>query len=263
VKDTDRICEQLKKNFSASVADELIPGILHNLANPLNGILGRSKLLQKRMTDHAHRIATRFSGAPQDLVEGSQKVLRDVDAIVSESDNLFHLFRSIAGKFSAVQSPDDGPIHLSRLIEAEMRFADFYLDFKHDVTKHMRLENDLPELNGRVSDFSLLMTALIRYAMDAMKGKTDREFSISTTYETGHVLLCIRHSGDGLSEEKKRILMDCLDGTADGKGDLGIEERLFQALAVAKGCGARIELDSGRISLWIPCSAGNGKFGKD
>ena len=39
----------LEKVFVATFLDELIPGIFHNLANPLNGIMGRSKLMQRRL----------------------------------------------------------------------------------------------------------------------------------------------------------------------------------------------------------------------
>ena len=39
----------LEKEFLATFLKELMPGILHNFANPLNGIMGRSKLLQRRI----------------------------------------------------------------------------------------------------------------------------------------------------------------------------------------------------------------------
>ena len=260
MKDVERIREELKTDFTATIAEELIPGILHNLANPLNGIMGRTRLLQKRMGDHARRVAAQPPPAAEDLAEGFQKAVRDVDAIARESDRLFHLFRSISGKFYAISSSGSEPIHLSRLIEEEMQFADFYLDFKHEVTKRIRLTRDLPEVNGRVSDYSLFLTALLRYVMDSLEGKPIREFTISTAHEDGHVVLSAEHSGGVLSEEKARMLLDRLEDPSETAADLGPEKRLFQALVIAKSCGATIDLHAragrDRISLNIPCAAG-------
>jgi hypothetical protein len=148
-----------------------------------------------------------------------------------------------------------------------MQFADFYLDFKHEVTKRIQLKGNLPEVNGQVSDYSLILTALLRYVMDCLRGKPVREFTISTEHEDGCVLLSAEYSGGVLSEEKTRMLLDRLENSAETGDGLGPEKRLFQALAIAKSCGAGIGLDThdgfDRISLRIPCAAGGGAGGKD
>lgn len=245
MKDIEAIREELKTDFTATIAEELIPGILHNLANPLNGIMGRTRLLQKRMADHVRRVQAQPPSAAEDLAEGCQKAVRDIDAIAQESDRLFHL---------------------SRLIESEIAFADFYLDFKHEVTKRIQLKSELPEINGQVSDFSLFLTALLRYVMDSLRGKPVKEFSISTEYDDGCVLLSAEHSGGVLSEQKIRMLLDGLENLSETGAGLGSEKRLFQALVIMKSCGARIDLSTqdgfDRISLRIPC-AGCGTSGRD
>ena len=48
----------LEKKFVATFLDELLPGIFHNFANPLNGIMGRSKLMQRRLDDFVKKIET-------------------------------------------------------------------------------------------------------------------------------------------------------------------------------------------------------------
>jgi len=262
VKDIERIREELKRDFTETIAEELIPGILHNLANPLNGIMGRTRLLQKRMADHVRRVGAQPGATAEDLAEGCQKVVRDIDAIAQESDRLFQLFRGISGKFYAIASTGEEPIDLSRLVEAEMQFADFYLDFKHEVTKRIQLKSGLPEVNGQVSDYSLILTALLRYVMDSLRGKPVKEFTISTELEDGCVLLSAEHSGGVLTEGKTRMLLDRLDDLTETGAGLGPEKRLFQALAVAKSCGAGIGIGTragfDRISLRIPCAAAAG-----
>ena len=50
----------LVKKFVATFLDELMPGIFHNFANPLNGIMGRSKLMQRRLENFVRKIENRY-----------------------------------------------------------------------------------------------------------------------------------------------------------------------------------------------------------
>ena len=54
--DKGEIYRALEDDFAATFIEELIPGILHNFANPLNSILGRSKLLQRRIEENIRKM---------------------------------------------------------------------------------------------------------------------------------------------------------------------------------------------------------------
>ena len=43
------IFQEMINEFETTFVQELVPGILHNFANPLNGIMGRSRLLQRKV----------------------------------------------------------------------------------------------------------------------------------------------------------------------------------------------------------------------
>ncbi|MGZ3649031.1 MAG: hypothetical protein ACXU9G_08395, partial [Syntrophales bacterium] len=75
----------LEKAFHGTFAEELVPGIVHNFANPLNGIMGRSRLLQRKLTDIIKKADIEEDASYQ---EDNKKLVRDVDSIAREADRL-------------------------------------------------------------------------------------------------------------------------------------------------------------------------------
>jgi len=129
------IFRELENDFESTFARELIPGILHNFANPLNGIMGRSKLLQRRVEDNIKKTVEHFPEAGKRFVEDYGKITKDVELMISEADRLIEMFRSVSGKFYAIGDTTVQKLNLSEMVENEMKFSDFYLDFKHQVKK--------------------------------------------------------------------------------------------------------------------------------
>ena len=129
------IIHALEKDFEATFIKELIPGILHNFANPLNGIMGRAKLLQRRIEENQKKIEEMYPDVAAGMIEEMQRIKSDIRAINRESEYFFDIFRDVAGKFYAIAAKNEDRINISQLLAAEMRFADFYLDFKHEIKK--------------------------------------------------------------------------------------------------------------------------------
>jgi signal transduction histidine kinase len=246
------IYDFLEKEFQDTFIDELVPGIVHNFANPLNGIMGRARLLQRKLMEIMKTIDV---GKDTSLADNNKKLVYDVESIIRESDRLSVILQSVTGKFCAVSDRTIQRINLSDLIELEMNFFDFYLEFKHSIKKIVRLERELPEVKGTPADYSLALSALIRYSMNATKESDSKEFYISTQFENGHVCMTIRNHGTPISDEQKRLLLEesqtdisSLDMTGDGG--------LMCASSLLKKWGARfdIQYESGFniISVLIP-----------
>jgi signal transduction histidine kinase len=241
----------IEREFQETFIEELIPGIVHNFANPLNGIMGRARLLQRRLMEITQ------SGVRDDssYEDNKNKLIHDVDSIVRESDRLSSILQSVAGKFCAVSDKTIQRINLSELIELEMKFLDFYLEFKHSIKKVVQLEQELPEVKGTPADYSLALSALIRHSMSAMKESDSTEFYISTQFENGHVCMKIRNQGPPIREDQKRLL---LEESQTDISSLGMErnEGLTCAFLLLKKWGARFEIQSESgfnvISVLIP-----------
>jgi len=82
----------LEREFEGTFIEELIPGILHNFANPLNGIIGRTRLLQRRLEETIRKTVEAFPESERTLSEDHARLLKDIDLITHESDRLFDLF---------------------------------------------------------------------------------------------------------------------------------------------------------------------------
>jgi signal transduction histidine kinase len=244
---------KLEKAFLATLLGELIPGVVHNFANPLNGIMGRSKLLQRRIANSIQKLEEIYPGFAREFAE--DKIIKDINTIAAEADRLFDIFRDFAGKISTLSSTEPERINLSRMMQSEVRFADFYLDFKHDIHKTIQIDDDSPEIIGNAADYSLCISALINSARERMKSCPEREIIISTSHDATHIHIVLQDTGAAISENCKKISEDiALPSDIDAIPDA--EQSLYQALLLLKHYNVRmrINIENGRstISLDIP-----------
>lgn len=185
----------LEQVFIATMLDELLPGILHNLANPLNGIMGRAKLMQRRLADFVRKLEVRYPGIETEMGPEYRKLVSDCDSINRESDRFYDLFNVLTGKMYAIQTRDEASLNLSRLVEAELAFADFYLDFKHHVRKEVNLDPDMPEVQGITAYWSLGLWLLIRQTMQSAAAGGQGSFQILTGHDARWVSIIMNHPG--------------------------------------------------------------------
>ncbi len=254
--DKTAVYEELEKGFVSTFMEELLPGVLHNFANPLNGIMGRSKLLQRRLEEAIKKMEARLPGFAQDF--GSEKIMKDVNIISEESDRFFMLFGDLSRKFMSLTRREPEKINLSQLIEAEMRFADFYLDFKHDLQKDIRLDMELPDIIGSTADYSLAITTFLISAKERTKNSLRKEFSITTDHDAEMISVTIKDSGEEVSQACQQLA-----GAAMKDLDLNLlpqRERLMGgAFFLFKYYGARVEIGyekgDNKIILYLPILA--------
>ncbi len=257
--DTYQILEQ---EFSSTFLTELMPGILHNFANPLNGIMGRSKLLQRRFDETVRKIAERHPAVASEIKENCGKISNDIQAIGSESDNFFAMFKDVANKFYGIDTHGPQAVQLSRLIQAEMRFLNFYLDFKHEVQKNLELQEELPDVTGSYAEFSMGLWGLIRHCMRVMKGRPLKELGVATQSDDRYVRIRICDSGAPMRDDQARRLAAALES---GAGSDGLDDALtglFHSLMIFNACRATFQIEptagGNRYEIAIPCRDGHG-----
>lgn len=196
----------LEKRFLATFLDELMPGIFHNFANPLNGIMGRSKLMQRRLEDFIRKIENRYPEIEKETGADYKKLISDINAINDTSEEFYDMFRLAAGKFYALGARDVESLNLSVLIEAELGFADFYLDYKHSVKKEIHLDMDVPSITGITAYYSIAFWMLIREAAKNAQKRNEETFRIATTSDDQWVIVSISHIGGSLVPGWREIL---------------------------------------------------------
>ncbi|PKN05496.1 MAG: hypothetical protein CVU74_01375 [Deltaproteobacteria bacterium HGW-Deltaproteobacteria-9] len=256
MKETDDYA-YLKDAFVATFLDELLPGIFHNFANPLNGIMGRSQLTRRRLADFVERLRKRYPEMDADLNDGCKKLLSDMDAIAEESESFFDLFNLSTGKFYAIGVHDPDMLNLSGLVEAEIGFADFYLDFKHGIKKDVRIDRDMPDISGITSFCSMAIWALIRTSMKTVAGGRDATFMIATDHDEQWVSLGIAPIGGNLLPGGPEGLPDILSERDVLPAPSTEQRELFHALRLLQEAHAGLEIaydaKSATLTLRIPC----------
>ncbi|MDD5170333.1 MAG: hypothetical protein PHN75_16075 [Syntrophales bacterium] len=211
----------LERTFEATFVGELIPGILHNFANPLNGIMGRAQILQRRLNDVLAKIDHQYPEMAAAFREPNKKLVSDVAAICQESDRFFNMFQDVSAKFYAIGSIAPERIDLSRLIAAELRFADYYLDFKHEIKKEFALEESSPEIYGIYTSYSLCFWSLFRNAMERMKGSSEKSLYVSVNHDEAHIVVMLRHNGMPLTEAERKEMEQVISSD-----DMGLSARI-------------------------------------
>jgi len=228
----------LEKKFQDAFIEELIPGIVHNFANPLNGIMGRSKLLQRKLTEI---MKNRDTGRDVSSPEDNKKLISDVESIAREADRLSAMLQYVTGKFCAISDKAVQKINVSDLIEREMKFFDFYLEFKHSVKKAMNLDNEIPAVKGVAAEYSLALSTLMLHAMEAAKESDSKEFNISTQCENGQVCIKIQNRGVPISHDQMKHLFE--KSYADTSSFTTRDDvELWCAFALLRKWGARFEI---------------------
>lgn len=246
----------LEKTFVATFLDELIPGMLHNFANPLNGIMGRSKLMQRRLVDFIEKMKVHYPDMDAEMGERCKKLLSDINSIADESEKFHDLFLVSTGKFYAISAHDADSLNLSRLVETETGFADFYLDFKHGIKKDVRLDHEVPNISGITAYYSMAIWALIMRAKKNMGAGRENTFMIATDHDDQWVSVTINNMDGVLSQGWQDALSDTIIGRGRLQDVPNEQKDLFYALLLLKMSSAGVEIthdeDAQTLTVKVP-----------
>jgi signal transduction histidine kinase len=241
-KDMKELSQILEKAFEATLTEYLIPGILHNFANPLNGIMGRAQILQRRLKDTLKRMGDQYPDVVAAFREPMNKLTSDVGSICQESDRFYNMFQDVSGKFYGAGATAPEMIDLSRLLVAELRFADYYLDFKHEVRKDLDIKESLPEIYGVPSYYSLCFWSLFRHAVESMRLESDKTLHIAMTADGNHVVVALRYQGIPLTEEENRRIEQALSSDREDPSVLSVSvSHVYQTLHLLRRMGAHVD----------------------
>ena len=236
----DKIYQALEDDFTSTFIRELLPGVLHNFANPLNAIMGRSNLLQRHIDDTVKKIHEQYPEVAVTLQDELQRVKNDIGSINKESDSFFEMFRDASGKFYALASKENEYINISQLLAAEMRFANFYLEFKHEITKNVQLDINMPDFKANKAELSLVFWRLIRFAMSKALSSESKEFFLTTQHDSENIVILIKYSGESVTENDVNIVNNYFQNDAVEPADAKTEKGVLPALIILKKYSARV-----------------------
>jgi nitrogen-specific signal transduction histidine kinase len=252
----NRDYQALEDDFTSTFIHELMPGILHNFANPLNTIMGRSKLLQRRLDNAVNKMREAYPDAAQALKDEWDRIQNDVLSINKESESFLELFRDVSGKFYALTCEEKDRINLSQLLAAEMRFANFYLEFKHHINKEIRLDMDTPDLEGNRNELSLAFWMLIRFAMSSALESEPKGFFLETRHDQRNIIVFIKYSGKTMPGETVKFLNQYPQSGDAKPPSVKMEKGVLYAVTILKTYSMLVQFSTddclNAISIIIP-----------
>jgi len=241
--------EVLIRELEKNLYQHVIPGMIHNFANPLNGIMGRTRLLQRRVEQNC---AQQQDGGDTALTgEALEKVVHDIELIANGGDQFFELFNVVVGKFQRLGDTAARKVNLSQLIAEEMSFFDFYLDYKHNVKKKLILHSDIPSITAVPAELSLCLSALIECSMASMNDVDSKCFVVMTDYDGRNVVARIEDTGAAMDEEMVGILTSVVRGDRPSLSMNGMPG-VFHAVSLLAYRNASFEIErEGGVNRYI------------
>ncbi|MBP8984741.1 MAG: HAMP domain-containing histidine kinase [Syntrophobacterales bacterium] len=241
------VVRKLRAAFEASFVREMMPGVVHNFANPLNGIMGRSSLVQRRMETHIKRM----SRGVEVSLESAAGMMKDIEIISGVTDRLTEMLHVLSEKHQAVNDMTEQRINLSKLLSLEARFFEFDLDFKHNIKRTLKLEEEIPDVMGCPADLSLCLSAIMRHVVRETDGQPVREVFLSTGCEGGFVTMEVAFRCEGDAGMHK-YLLDGVDAIYKDVPDISLG---FFLLTRKYGAQVRVVTADGwvRYLIGIPC----------
>ncbi|MDD5088294.1 MAG: hypothetical protein PHI18_05795 [bacterium] len=133
--------------FDMAFLGSLVPGIVHNLATPMSGVLGATQLLENRiaaLTELVKNIRELDEARRDELLSISDRNRASVDILARNARHLADLLQVLVQRLTRSSAATREFYCLNDLLQNELRFLDANLTFKHKVKKQLLLAPHLP-----------------------------------------------------------------------------------------------------------------------
>lgn len=164
----------------------LLPGIVHNLATPLSGVIGATQLLEMRVGEQQRLLNDLERGTSQSaeaLLVQHQKSCSNLDIMSRNARHLTELLQVIIRRFHRCGQEKAGPQSLFELVSNELQFLDANLTYKHKVRKRFDLASDVYTVHAVYKHVAAVIDEYVLRALaahDFSRGLV--ELNITTNY---------------------------------------------------------------------------------
>jgi hypothetical protein len=229
----------LRQAFAQILLNDLMPGVIHNFANPLSNIMGRVKMLERRLADLSQFLSTPAGEASGEATHCLGKIKADLAALSDSSQYFCGTFKHLSDKLVNIIEKKTEMLKVTELVRQEAQFANFFLEYKHNVKKTFLLEEDLSPVLVNRSNLTICMTLMIAAALRNMTGEKEKEIIFATSQYNGRVFVTLRYRGRPLSARENQGGRPDFTVLSEG---FGIANGLALALKVLETDGVAHEI---------------------
>jgi hypothetical protein len=195
----------------------MVPGIIHNLATPLSGVLGATQLLEKRTASFEEVLNKSESLDESDqlaLQEQLERHRTNVEILARNAQHLADILQVLVQRINRGSHNGQAMHSLSDLVQQELKFLDANLIFKHKVRKNVSLCAELKLekfIYGHVAATldEFVTAAIARH--DFAQAMLDMDFITSSEDDSASLTLTAHLSPCTNVSEHGEMLEPCLD----------------------------------------------------
>jgi signal transduction histidine kinase len=184
---------------------EVIQGVVHNLNGPLQIVYIRTEQLQQNLQKLIGAAQSQGSSELEDLLSDMEE---KIQSSLSGLDDLNSQLRHLNSDLMAEGCSAFGDVNLNQVIEECLFLLNANMFFKHSVNKTLKLEDNIPILKGRKTDFSIVMLCLLQNAVEALADAEEKRIVIETLRRKDAVAIRVQDSGRGISEQDREYIYD-------------------------------------------------------
>jgi len=159
--------------------DEMIPGIVHNISNPLTIIKVRTQILQNKI--------------PESPV---------FPALLENVAKIENILGNLAERINNLHNDEIRPINLKYLVKSEIMYLEADLEFKHKITKKIDLQESQPYIKAVYRHLSEGFLAVVSAFIRMMNSVDGYILQIGITAQVDLIALKITANTTGLSAEE-------------------------------------------------------------
>jgi signal transduction histidine kinase len=209
------LLRKLAENYYGACLVQVIEGIVHNLNAPLQILYIRSEQLEQSLEQLKVAVQSKALTEVEGLANRMEERIISISRSLEDLNNqLGHLTSdSIVERYSEI-----GNIKINKVIEDCLFLLNANMFFKHNVKKTFKLDDDLPVLRGRKTDFSIIILNLIQNALEAMVDAQDKHLTVEASCQEGKVIIRIQDTGCGIPEQDREHIHEAFFTTKKGPG---------------------------------------------
>ena len=202
---------QLAQSAKLSAVGELAASVVHEVKNPIAGLVGYSDL-----------------GTQATTLEEAREIFNIIEKTAWRASDVLQTMLT----FSRPAELKRGPVDLSKLVRDTLRLLQHQLQLS-GVTVELHLAADLAPVWGNEQQLQQVLVNLVMNAAHAMKEAERRVLDLSTRGEGERVVLTVRDTGVGMTLETRAHLFTPFFTTkAPGQGTglgLSVTRRIVEA----------------------------------
>jgi signal transduction histidine kinase len=199
------LLRKMMDNYYGLYLLDVIQGVVHNLSGPLQIAYIRSEQLQQDLQKLISTAQLQQSPGVEDLLSGMEA---KIQASLSSLDDLNGQLKHLTSDLVAEGCSAVGDVNINQVVEECLFLLNANMFFKHSVGKTVKLEDDIPIVKGRKTDFSIITLCLLQNAAEAMVDAEEKHIAIETFSQEDAVMIRVQDSGCGISEQDRTSIYE-------------------------------------------------------